>query len=49
LPRLDESGKDADTWSEEFVRLMKLTDISSPSLIHIWAMESVEGKLRGVL
>ena len=28
---------------------MKLTDISSPSLIHIWAMESVEGKLRGVL
>jgi len=49
LPRLDESGKDVDTWSEEFVRLMKLADINTPSSIHTWAMECVEGKLRGVL
>ena len=49
LPRLAESGKDVDTWSEEFVRLMKLADINTPSSIHTWAMECVEGKLRGVL
>jgi len=49
LPRLDESGKDVDTWSEEFVRLMKLADINTLSSIHTWSMECVEGKLRGVL
>ena len=49
LPRLDESGKDVDTWSEEFVRFMKLTDINTPSSILAWAMECVERKLRGVL
>ena len=49
MPRLDESGKNVDTWSEEFIRLMKLADINSPSSIHTWAMECVEGKLRGVL
>ena len=49
LPRLDESIKDVDSWSEEFVRLMKLANINSPSSIYTWAMECVEGKLRGVL
>ena len=28
---------------------MKLANISSPSSIHTWATECVEGKLRGVL
>jgi len=49
LPRLDESIKDVDSWSEEFIRLMKLANINAPASIHTWAMECVEGKLRGVL
>jgi len=28
---------------------MKLADINTPSLIYTWAIECVEGKLRGVL
>jgi len=49
LPRLNESAKDVDSWAEEFVRLMKLANITAPSSIHTWAMECVEGKSRGVL
>jgi len=49
LPILDENLKDVDTWSENFMRLMKLANITEPSSIHSWAMECVEGKLRGTL
>jgi len=49
LPRLDESGKDVDAWSGEFIRLLKLANIKPPSSIHTWAMEGEEGKLWGVL
>jgi len=49
LPRLDENAKDVDVWAEEFLRLMKLANITSASSIHTWATECVEGKLRGVL
>jgi len=45
LPRLDESGKDVDAWSGEFIRLLKLANIKPPSSIHTWAMEGEEGKL----
>jgi len=49
LPRLNETAKDVDSWEEEFLRLMKLANIGSPATRHSWAMECVEGKLRGVL
>ena len=49
LPRLDDRAKDVDTWASEFNRLMKLANISNKASIHTWAMECVEGKLRGVL
>jgi DNA-binding transcriptional regulator GbsR (MarR family) len=49
LPRLDENLKDVDSWGDEFIRIMKLANITSPSSIHTWAMECTEGKLRGVL
>jgi len=49
LPRLSESSKDVDLWAEEFVRLMKLANITNPISVHTWAMECVEGKLRGAL
>eukprot|EP00833_Pecoramyces_ruminatium_P007904 jgi/Orpsp1_1/1181936/evm.model.c7180000079194.1 len=49
LPRLNEGSKDVDIWAEEFLRLMKLANISNPASLHTWATECVEGKLRGVL
>ncbi len=49
LPRLNESAKDVDSWAEEFIRLMKLANITAPASIHTWAMECVEGKSKGVL
>ena len=49
LPLLDERTKDVDSWAENFIRLMKLANINDHASIHSWAMECVEGKLRGVL
>jgi len=49
LPRLNETAKDVDTWEDEFLRLIRLANITSPATRHSWAMECVEGKLRGTL
>ncbi|OUM56190.1 hypothetical protein PIROE2DRAFT_19314, partial [Piromyces sp. E2] len=49
LPRLNENAKDVDSWEEEFTRLMRLANLTSASTIHSWALECVEGELRGVL
>jgi len=49
LPRLNENAKDVDSWEEEFNRLMRLANINTAASRHSWAMECVEGKLRGTL
>jgi len=49
LPRLNESARDVDSWNDEFSRIMALADITNPRSIHTWAVECVEGKLRGIL
>ncbi|MBE6487081.1 MAG: hypothetical protein E7Z85_09605 [Methanosphaera stadtmanae] len=49
LPRLNESARDVDSWIDEFSRIMALADITNPRSILTWAMECVEGKLRGTL
>jgi len=49
LPRVTESTGELDSWFEEFNRLMALADIESPKSIFIWALECVNGRLRGVV
>jgi len=49
LPRLNVTARDVDSWGDEFARIMRLANITEPMNIHSWAMECVEGKLRGVL
>jgi len=49
LPRLNETARDVDSWGDEFARIMRLANITEPMNIHSWAMECVEGKLRGIL
>ncbi|KAG4096600.1 hypothetical protein H8356DRAFT_1326193 [Neocallimastix lanati (nom. inval.)] len=47
--KVNESARDVDSWSDEFSRIMALADITNPGSILTWAMECVEGKLRGIL
>jgi len=49
LPRLNEYDRDIDSWCDEFTRIMSLANITNPMSIHSWAMECVEGKLRGII
>eukprot|EP00833_Pecoramyces_ruminatium_P000606 jgi/Orpsp1_1/1174638/evm.model.c7180000050837.1 len=49
LPRINDFNKDVDSWSEEFIRLMKLANITNSASIHTWAIECAERKLKGVL
>jgi len=49
LPRLNESARDIDSWCEEFTRIMSLADINNPKSILSWAIECVDGKLKGIL
>jgi len=49
LHRLNEATRDVDSWGDEFARIMRLANITEPMNIHSWAMECVEGKLRGIL
>ncbi|ORY04882.1 hypothetical protein LY90DRAFT_519390, partial [Neocallimastix californiae] len=49
LPRLNENARDIDSWCEEFTRIMSLADINNPKNILTWAIECVDGKLKGTL
>ena len=49
LPRINEDTNEVDTWYDEFTRLMALADITSQKSVYTWALESVDGKLRGAI
>jgi len=49
LPRINEDTNEVDTWYYEFTRLMALADITSQKSVYTWALESVDGKLRGAI
>ena len=49
LPRLGSQDRDIESWTEEFKRVMELSDISEEKKIFAWAKECVQGRLKGVI
>ncbi|ORX76130.1 hypothetical protein BCR32DRAFT_284492 [Anaeromyces robustus] len=49
LPRLGSQERDIESWTEEFKRVMELSDISEEKKIFAWAKECVKGRLKGVI
>lgn len=49
LPKLSSRDRDIETWYDNFQRIMELSGIEDKKKIFIWAKESMQGMLKGVV